>query len=278
MLYFSVDDKLCTRCRQCVLDCPSSIIEMDGQSPPKISRKKSIDCIECQHCLAICPTAAISILKRKPADSLPLNRALLPTFEQMNLHMRGRRSIRRYKDENVDPDLLKRILATVANAPSGVNKRKLMFSVIDDKDVMQNLRERSLEGLMAAEKAGRIPEGFDYLKEAAPEYFQNKKDIIFRSAPHALIVSAGPEALCPSEDAALALAYFELLAQSAGLGTVWWGLFKMLIMVLPELKPLIGIPDDHQYYYAMLFGMPAIKYARTVQRDDAAVVRRIVIK
>jgi hypothetical protein len=93
-----------------------------------------------------------------------------------------------------------------------------------------------------------------------------------------LIVSAGPEAICPSEDATLALAYFELLAQSAGLGTVWWGMFKMLMLALPELKPVIGIPDDHQYYYAMLFGVPAVRYARTVQRDDAAVVRLIAIR
>jgi len=152
----------------------------------------------------------------------------------------------------------------------------LHFSV-DDKDTMQRLRERSLAGLVEAGKAGRIPERFDYMKEAASEYFQNKRDIIFRSAPHALIVSAGPEAVCPSEDAALALAYFELLARSAGLGTVWWGMFKMLLTVLPELKPLVGIPDDHQYYYAMLFGIPAVRYARTVQRDDAAVIRRVVI-
>ena len=277
MLYFSVDDKLCNRCRQCVLDCPSSIIEQDGQSVPKISRKNSIDCIECQHCLAICPTAAISIFKRKPGDSLPLDDNLLPRFEQMNLLLRGRRSVRRYKDESVKPELIRQLLATVANAPSGVNRRKLTFSVIDDKDTMRRLRERSLAGLVEAGKAGRIPERFDYMKEAAAEFFQNKRDIIFRSAPHALIVSAGPEAVCPSEDAALALAYFELLARSAGLGSVWWGMFKMLLTVLPELKPLVGIPDDHQYYYAMLFGIPAVRYPRTVQRDDAAVIRRVVI-
>ncbi len=277
MLYFTVDEKLCTRCRQCVLDCPSSIIEQDGRSVPKISRKNSIDCIACQHCLAICPAGAVSIFKRKPTDSLPLDHKLLPRIDQMNLLLRGRRSVRRYKDENVRRDLISELLATVANAPSGVNMRKLTFSVIDDKDTMGKLREKSLAGLVAAEKAGRIPEHFAYMKEAAPEYFLNHTDIIFRGAPHALIVSAGPGALCPSEDAALALAYFELLAQSAGLGTVWWGMFKMLMMVVPELKAVVGIPEDHSYYYAMLFGIPAVKYPRTVQRDDGAAIRRVII-
>ena len=127
------------------------------------------------------------------------------------------------------PELIRQILATVANAPSAVNRRKLTFSVIDDKGTMQNLRERTIEGLTAAGKAGRIPEQFDYMKEAVFAYTQEKKDIIFRSAPHALIISAGPDTVCPAEDATLALAYFELLAQSAGLGTVWWGMFKIMI-------------------------------------------------
>jgi nitroreductase/NAD-dependent dihydropyrimidine dehydrogenase PreA subunit len=277
MLHFTVAGDRCIRCGQCVLDCPSTIIERHGQSVPKITRKNSIDCIECQHCLAICPTAAISILKRQPEDSLPLERKGLPRFEQMDRLLRGRRSTRRYKDENVSPELIRQLLATVANAPSGINRRQLTFSVIDDKDTMQNLRERSLAALAAAAASGSLADGLDYLKEAPAAYSQDQRDILFRTAPHALIVSAGPEAACPAEDAVLALAYFELLAQSAGLGTVWWGLFRMLMQALPELKPVIGIPPDHPYCYAMLFGIPAIRYARTVQRDDAAVVRRIVI-
>jgi Fe-S-cluster-containing hydrogenase component 2 len=276
MLYFSVNAERCTRCRQCVMDCPSGIIEQQGTSVPKVSRLNSIDCIGCQHCLAICPNGAISIFKRKPENSLPLDRDLLPRIDQMNLLLRARRSVRRYKDENVSPELIRQLLATVANAPSGVNRHQLTFAVIDDKAMMQILRERVLASLAAA-GAGSTPGGFDYLKEAPAAYRRDKTDIIFRSAPHALIVSSGPEAACPTEDVILALAYFELLAQSAGLGTVWWGMFRMLIQALPDLKPLLGIPADHPYYYAMLFGIPAVRYARTVQRDDAAAFRRIVL-
>ena len=85
-----------------------------------------------------------------------------------------------------------------------------------------------------------------------------------------------PDAPCPNQDVALALAYFELLAQSAGLGTVWWGIAQMVFMVLPDLKALIGVPVKH-LYYAMLFGIPSVHYPRTVQRDNAAIVRRVKI-
>ena len=99
-------------------------------------------------------------------------------------------------------------------------------------------------------------------------------DIIFRGAPHALIVSAPLNTPCPAQDVILALAYFDLLAQSARLGTVWWGMLKMVLETLPELKPLIGLPAGH-VYYAMLFGSPAIRFRRTVQRDAAAIVRKV---
>lgn len=188
--------------------------------------------------------------------------------------VRGRRSIRKYKDENVDPALINTLLAALANVPTGCNQRELTFTVIDDKAVMQSFREKILAALAAAAKANRIPERLAFIKDVPAAYAERKADIIFRGAPHALIVSAPSDAPCPNEDVALAVAYFELLAQCAGLGTVWWGMLKMALETLPELKPLIGLPAGHAYY-AMLFGHPAIRFRRTVQRDGAAIVKRI---
>ncbi len=273
MLDFTVDQKLCTHCGLCVRDCPARIIAMAAGSLPRIEPDQEAACLQCQHCLAICPAAAIEILGRKPADSLPLASNSFPTLDRMELLLRGRRSVRQYRDENVDPALLKRLLAAVANAPTGVNRRELTFTLIDDKDAMQRLREKVLAGL---DTATRIPERYSYLHEAGKAYREHQNDIIFRTAPHALFVSAPPDAPCPNQDIAISLAYFELLAQSAGLGTVWWGIAQMVFIVLPDLKALIGIPPKH-LFYAMLFGMPAVKYPRTVQRDNAAVLRRAKI-
>jgi nitroreductase/NAD-dependent dihydropyrimidine dehydrogenase PreA subunit len=276
MIDFRVNKDRCTRCGRCAYDCPVRIITQEGKTTPLIKPELEAQCMQCQHCLAVCPAGAISILGRNPDDSLALAPDRLPDFGQMNLLMRGRRSVRRYKDENVDPALLRRILAALANAPSGVNRRELTFTVIDDKAVMHRFREKVLSALADAAKAGRIPGHFAYLQTAVQAYHDSATDIIFRGAPHALIVSAPPDAPCPSEDVTLALAYFDLLAQSAGLGTCWWGMLKMVLETLPELKALVGLPAGHAYY-AMLFGVPAIRYARTVQRDDAAAVRRMTL-
>lgn len=274
MIQFVVNDARCTRCGQCVLDCPSQIIERSGDAPPRIRVENEENCIQCQHCLAFCPAAAISIAGRNPAESIALASGSFPTLDTMTNLVRGRRSVRRYRDENVDPRLLRRLLAALGNAPTGCNRMGLTFSVIDDKDAMQRFRIQALTGLAEVTKAGRLSEAFGFISEAAPAWFDRGEDIVFRGAPHLLVVSAAPESVCPQEDVNLALAYFELMAQSAGLGTVWCGLAKMVLELLPDLREVVGVAPGN-YYYAMLFGPPAVRYARTVQRDGGARVKRI---
>jgi nitroreductase len=249
---------------------------MPGGAMPVVRPDNEEGCIQCQHCLAICPVGAISILGRDPAGSIPLDANAFPTLEKMTTLVRGRRTVRRYRDENVDPALIKQLLTTLANAPSGVNRRGLIFSVIDDKAAMHRFRLKALDALALAKAQGRVPEHFTYLMDAVPAWFEDGRDVIFRGAPHLLVISAGPEAICPQEDVSLAMAYFELMAQSAGLGTVWCGLVKMTLELVPELKAQVGLALG-AHYYAMLFGHPSYRYARTVQRDDAATIRRIEV-
>jgi len=277
MLPFSINDDLCTRCGLCVLDCPMQILTQQGDSVPRIKPEQETLCMQCQHCLAVCPSAALSILGKNPNDSIPLKDGSFPNFETMDRFVRGRRSVRQYRDQNVDQALIDRLMKTLANAPTGVNRRELIFTLIDDKETMLRLKDKLLRSLAAASVAGRIPERLVYLTAAPPAYFERKSDLLFRGAPHALLVSAPPNAPCPREDVVLATAYFEFLAQSAGLGTVWWGALRMALETLPELKQLFDLPPSYSYS-AILFGVPAVHYARTVQRDDAAVVKKVTLR
>lgn len=276
MLSLTIDEARCNHCGQCARECPTRIIEQSDKDTPRIKPENEAKCMQCQHCLAICPTAALSILGRNPDNSVTIRPEKLPTLDQMFTLVRGRRSIRHYRNENVDPALLRRLLDALANVPTGVNKRMLNFHVLDDKDAMERFRKQSMQAAAAAAAANAIPERFSYLARIAELYRDQGKDVIFRGAPHLIVISEAPDAPCPPQDVALALAYFELLAQSAGLGTVWCGLLKLLLEALPETKQALGIPADHEYY-AMLFGYPSIQFARTVQRDDGARVRRIRI-
>ena len=268
MLKFRVNAEKCVQCDACVKDCPSEVIHRNG----KVPKADEGSCLECQHCLAICPAGAISVFGLKPGNSLPLINGALPSYQQVRTLVRGRRSVRQFSDNDVPPALIDELLTDLAHAPTGCNDRDLTFSVIPNREAMGLLRERVIKAIEAKQKSGGIPPGF--IAQAVTEYRKSGRDLLFRGAPHLLIVSPGERATCGREDAALALAYFELLAQSAGLGTTWCGVIKFVADMIPETRKWLGLAPD-AYFCAMMFGKPAVCYARTVQRDSTAQIHRI---
>jgi len=249
------------------------VIEMGEDGFPRSIADREALCIQCQHCLAICKPGSLSILGKDPSDSLPLKGAL-PDAGQMERLIMGRRSVRRYKDEPVDPEVIARMLEVTAHAPTGVNSRGVLFTVIDDPTIMTKVRARTMGGLRKAIDGGTLPEKLNFFEGFVNLWEQKGVDVLFRGAPHLLIASAPAGAPSPEADCHIALTNFELLAASMGLGALWDGLFKWaLTAILPEMKVELGIPEDHLVGYAMIFGKPAVKYHRTVQRSGARVNR-----
>jgi len=268
-LDFHLDEQLCSGCGLCVTDCVTQILALDAHGHPAVHSGQEAGCLQCQHCLAVCPTGAIAVAGRSPQDSLPLAPGALPSLAQLDLLVRARRSVRQYLDADVDPALIARLLLALEHAPTGVNSRRLTFTLIQDKAVLDQFRARVTGRLVAAAACGELQGRAAELAQA-----QQQRDVVFRGAPHLLVVSAPPDSPCPQQDVSLTLAYFELLAQSAGLGTLWLGYLRRIFESVPDLKTLLGLPPDH-VYYAMLFGYPRVSYARTVQREGGARIRRI---
>ena len=275
MLYFKVDKDLCTRCGDCAKVCYPQIIDQSQDNLPRIRIDYESLCQKCQHCLAVCPTAAISIHNRAPADSIELNDNAYPEIRKMILLVRGRRSHRYYKDQNVSTSLIGELLAAIAHAPTGNNNQRLTFIVLDDMVTMKSFQERMIT--LLSEVLGQSRQKEDWFMDNIAETLLKKgPSTIFYNAPHLLIGSSPLEVFTAREDVIIALSYFDLLAQSAGLGTVWCGIAKSMMESLPELKRILNIPENH-YYFPMLFGLPDIKYHRTVQRDNSAEIRKVII-
>jgi nitroreductase len=192
----------------------------------------------------------------------------------MDRLVRARRSVRQYRKNGVDGSLIARLLASLSHAPTGVNARQLTFTVIEKGEAFSSFREKVFDAITVASEHGQLDEKASILAKMARRWRDESQDIIFRGAPHLLVVSAPSNTPCPQQDVALTLAYFELLAQSAGLGTVWCGYLHVVLEALPALKPLLGLTEN-DVYYGMLFGNPAVKYARTVQREGSATIRRV---
>jgi nitroreductase len=272
MLEFSINRQRCIHCGLCQRDCLARIIILiDGT--PTIAAEDEKKCLKCQHCLAICPKAALSIFGINPDDLRPL-KGNLPEAYQLETLICGRRTIRHYRDKNVDPTLIQHLLNVANHAASGFNTRQVLFTVIDDLQMMAKLRDKVIAGLDDLIRAGELLDEQLSLKKSVELWQQKKIDVLFRGAPHLLIASAPRECSTPYEDCIIALTTFELYAQCLGVGTVWDGFaYRAINEHLPEIKQTLRIPDNHIIGYMMAFGYPAVQHKRTVHHGEAHTVR-----
>ncbi len=270
MLQFALAEDLCIRCGLCANDCPSKIIKFNGDYP-QLDVDNQQRCLKCQHCLAVCPTGAISILGHDPAASVSLS-GNLPAPQQLATLIKGRRSVRQYRNENLPQEMLTDLLDVARHAPTGVNMDRVQFHVIADKDALAVFRSEVYAALAELVAAGGLPEKRSHFANISRVWQEKRVDILFRGAPHLVVATTPRSCACPEADSLIALSYFELYAQSCGVGTLWDGLLKWALdELLPQLQQRLGIPEDHQLGYAMVFGQPAVRYQRTVERGAAKV-------
>ncbi|WP_372776764.1 nitroreductase family protein [Mangrovibacterium sp.] len=269
---FKIDESKCINCGLCSSDCPVLIIN-NKTDFPTIKEGKEANCLKCQHCLAVCPTAALSIWGKNPEASIPATSAIPETVALENL-MQTRRSIRKFADEEVDPELIHRLVSMASYAPTAKNENAVQFTVVDNKIDMMKLRELTYNCIKKAFEEERIPAQHLYLNNFQNVWETKQIDVIFRDAPHLLITSAPKEGTFPLMDCGIAMTYFDLLANTNGIGTLWDGFAKYAFEdVAPEMKARLGIPENHEVAIVLAFGKPAVKYARSIQNDSPAIRR-----
>ncbi len=264
---FIVDQEKCINCKKCVADCPVLII--DGKTPfPEIKEGKAGNCLKCQHCLAVCPQAAISIWGRKPEDSIPTSSPIADTVEMANL-MKLRRSVRRFTKEELSKDLIKDLLVKASYAPTAKNENAVQMTVVDSMEQMEKVRDLTYNAIKKVKEEGRLAEKHANFGNFQGLWEAKNIDILFRNAPHLLIVSNPKGGTKPIVDATIAVTYFDLLANSMGIATLWNG-FNTIVYdeVVPEVAQQLGVPEDHKVVMVLSFGKPAVKYARSIQNEE----------
>ena len=210
--------------------------------------------------MAVCPVGAISILNKNP-DNSALEGFNINSEDLLNV-IKSRRSCRHYKHENVSKEKLDKLKEMLDYTPTGVNCRGLYFSFIDDVEVMDDFRKHVYEKFVKFIK-------FIPFKPAIAtklvKQIENGKSPIFFDAPHIVAVSFDKKSVCKKIDYVIALSYFELYAQSMGLGTCWCGYADGIFRLFPDVRKKLGIPKTHELGYVMLFGEKDEKYTRITQ-------------
>lgn len=268
---FKVDAGKCLKCGLCVKDCAFKALGTGENALPVMV--KPANCMRCQHCLAVCPAGAVTFDGVSPENTVEMKGIDLPDARQIENWMKTRRSVRSFRDEDVDGDVLRKVLGILANSPTGCNARGLKFTCYTDRAAMKEFRAAFLKAVEEHRDGAKLLPR--WLAVPAIRMRDGKDDMFFRGATGLLIVSCdetAPGVTTPSEDVTIACSNFELIANANGIATCWCGFLKLVQNEIPELLEKVAGIRRTTPFYAMLFGKSAVAYARGVDRGAYAAI------
>lgn len=264
MPVFKVDAEKCRKDGICSKVCPAKIIGNDENGLPYVIAAKADYCIGCGHCVAFCPHGASSL------DGLPMqtvrkiNRALLPSPEAVAELMQSRRSVRTFSDKKVAREVVERIVMLTSAAPTAKNQRKIRWVMVEEEQNIRRLVELVGEYMNAV--AGENPSTTQQrAAKTLAAMVEKGQDPILRGAGQ-LAVAVVQNDEWGAKDAGIALAYFELAAQSLGVGCCWGGYLTGAAEHSSGIKKLLGVGPDELVGGAQMFGYPALKPTYTPPR------------
>lgn len=265
----SVDKEKCVKCNLCISDCVAKCLIKDEENYPILENEEN--CLNCKHCFMICPNGAINF------EGQNLDNIEKPNFDNILSIIKSRRSIRQFKNEEIDDETMEKLKDMFPYIPTGCNSHKLHFSIVKNPSVMKEIKEftnKKVLKLMNSVILSPFIKHFKIYKEA----MENGEDIIYRNAPHMVIVSSPINAPCADIDPVIALSYFELYANSLGIGTCFCGYAAICMKMFPELSIMLDIPKNYIPIYVMLFGKPSVKYQRIAKPEKYEIAEISEIK
>jgi len=163
--------------------------------------------------------------------------------------VKNRRSVRAYRDESLNEEMLQTILEVMMNAPSAGNLQAYKVVIVRDEARKKALVEAAHDQAFIAQ-APVVLVFFAHPEESAVKYNQR-----------------GAE-LYSVQDATVACSYAQLAAATLGLGTVWVGSFddaavSRALNANPEWRPVAMLPT----------GFPAETPTASPRRSLGEVVR-----
>lgn len=167
---FSADVEKCNRCGRCVRTCPTHILVLPEEGPPKIQGYKGFEvaCLGCRNCVAVCPEDAARVegfywVSKGRYRSSHLGRVETPNpfgekeppawsdlsgkLTETERVILQRRSNRLFKRKEVPEEMIRRCLEAARYAPSSGNDRAWEFVVIRDQELIKRMEAACLKSL-----------------------------------------------------------------------------------------------------------------------------------
>ncbi|MDF2880615.1 MAG: nitroreductase [Clostridiaceae bacterium] len=152
----------------------------------------------------------------------------------------NRRSIRNYKDEQLSEEETQAILDAGIQAPSANNSQSWHFTVIQNKNLIDFISDKSKEVMRKSDNENIVKVGQSGVN-------------IFYNAPTVVIVSGKEEVQSSLVDCSAAIENMLIAAESIGVGSVWIGFVRFFFSLREEVKRL-DLPKGYVPYYAVALG------------------------
>ncbi|MFC1699474.1 nitroreductase family protein [Candidatus Omnitrophota bacterium] len=144
----------------------------------------------------------------------------------------NRRSIRRFRQKPISPQILKKLINAARLAPTGANLQPCEFILVNQQEIVKKI----FPGLKWAgyiRPAGNPPAG--------------KRP----TAYIAVLLNQKKKPLCGESDAAAAAENILLVAQEQGLGSCWLGAIDK-----DKIRKILRVPSYCQIMYVIALGYP----------------------
>ncbi|RDY27288.1 nitroreductase family protein [Romboutsia weinsteinii] len=175
--------------------------------------------------------------------------------------IKDRRSTRKFKSEQIKEEELQAIIEAGIYAPSGHNKQSWNFTVIQNKELIEEL---NIEAKSVAKNS---------LDEFMRKMGNNDKFNCFYEAPTVILVSGESKESLSLIDCSAATENMLIAAESLEIGSCWAEFIGVLFDSEKgeEYKRKLNIPQGYTPYHAAVFGYKDVKTTNAPKRKENSV-------
>ncbi len=279
-----IDYTKCSACGACVEVCSGYPLFMEN-GHLGVDQTRGFGCIACGACVAVCPADAIRISGRdlSPEDVLNIPPiASRADYSQLNSLMVARRSTRVFKSQEVDAEIIQKIVAAASTAPVGIPPTEVGVCVFQTRKAVEELRDclinemrtwrwmfsplmlALLRPFIGKENTAMIRDFMALAIEMFTASRQDGKDWFLYHAPLAMYFY-GTSYSDPA-DPIIPATYAMLAGESLGLGTCMLGFPGYVFRYSRKARQKYHLPEKIQPGLMVIFGYPALRNRRSIKR------------